>query len=169
MLKNMSDKYSHEDESHRIKRKENEQASELINNNSKKAKTNEIDKISHGHGRDRDYRDSRRSRRGLVITPKQWNEFISSPHFHYLAQTGVSLEYQGLGIASSLITLAKSHSIDGLCTNITYWPYNNIASEECKRKNGFECIGIWHQTICEHFVPFKAKIFIWRPIKSDLS
>ncbi|CAF4084738.1 unnamed protein product [Rotaria sp. Silwood1] len=130
MLKNMSDKYSHDDESHRIKRKENEQA---------------------------------------IITPKQWNEFISSPHFHYLAQTGVSLEYQGLGIASSLITLAKSHSIDGLCTNITYWPYNNIASEECKRKNGFECIGIWHQTICEHFVPFKAKIFIWRPIKSDLS
>ncbi|CAF3299137.1 unnamed protein product [Rotaria sp. Silwood2] len=119
-----------------------------------------------------DYNKNKFAGYQLLLSLTGLFQYMDSTYSHIEfdpTKTGVSLEYQGLGIASSLITLAKSHSIDGLRTNITYWPYNNIASEECKSKNGFECISIWHQTICEHFVPFKAKIFIWRPIKSDLS
>ncbi len=35
-----------------------------------------------------------------VITDNQWKQFISSPHAHYIEQTGVAPEYHRLGIGS---------------------------------------------------------------------
>jgi GNAT superfamily N-acetyltransferase len=103
-----------------------------------------------------------------VITDEQWKQFISSPDVHYSEQTGVAAEYRGLGIGSSLIELAKRHSSKGICTGVIFWPYNNVASENFRKKNGFQPVAIWNQITCKDFVPFKSKIFIWFSVNSDL-
>jgi len=103
-----------------------------------------------------------------VITNQQWKQFTSSPHVHYIEQTGVAPEYHRLGIGSHLITLAKNQSSGGLGTCVMFWPYCNSASANLKTKNGFQPVAIWHQIICPEFVPFKATIFIWSSVKPTI-
>jgi ribosomal protein S18 acetylase RimI-like enzyme len=100
-----------------------------------------------------------------IITDEQWKQLISSPHIHYIEQTGVDAEYHRLGIGSHLIALAKNQSNGGLCTCVTCWPYCNSASANLKIKNGFQSIATWNQTICPEFVPFKATIYTWPSVK----
>ncbi len=101
-----------------------------------------------------------------VITDNQWKQFTSSPHVHYIEQTGVSSEYHRLGIGNQLIALAKNQSSEGLGTCVMFWPYCNSASANLKIKNGFQPVGIWNQMICPEFVPFKARIFLWPSVNS---
>lgn len=99
-----------------------------------------------------------------VLTDQQWKQFISS-HVHYIEQTGVDPEYQRLGIGNRLITLAKNQSTEGLYTCVIVWPYENTASTNLKRKNGFQSVGIWSQINCSESFPHKATVFIWPPIQ----
>lgn len=102
-----------------------------------------------------------------VITGQQWKQLISSPHIQYIEQTGIDPEYHRRGIGSNLITLAKNHSKEGLCTCVTVWPHCNDASVKLKTKNGFKPVGTWHQITSSELGPFKATIFIWSKINQQ--
>lgn len=101
-----------------------------------------------------------------VISEEHWKEFISSYDVRYSEQTGVAIEYRSLGIGSSLIDLAKSHSSQGICTDVIVWPYENVASVNYRVKNGFQAVGFLNLTASEIPLPYKSKIFIWPPVDS---
>lgn len=103
-----------------------------------------------------------------AIADDQWKQLTTSPHdIHYLEEASVAPEYRCLGIGSSLINLAKIYSSEGIITDVIFWPYNNVASANLKRKNEFLPIGIWNQTTGE-YASFKSKIFLWLPKKPNI-
>jgi ribosomal protein S18 acetylase RimI-like enzyme len=100
------------------------------------------------------------------ITDERWKQAISSPHIRYIEQSGVDTEYHRQGIGSTLIALAKNQSSQDICTCVMSWPYPNVASANLKTKNGFKPIGIWNQTTCTEFAPFKATVYM-RPFEKS--
>jgi hypothetical protein len=101
-----------------------------------------------------------------VITDERWKQLTISPHVRYIEQTGVAIEYHRQNIGSTLIELAKKQSNEDICTCVMSWPYSNVASANLKIKTGFQAVGIWNQTICTEFIPFKATVYLWSPEKS---